>query len=66
MKKYTKKQQVKIEKVMNEIKTSSDLSYLWQIIHEIKGITISLNDKHCAEYIRKDEVEGFITRLIKN
>jgi len=66
MKKYTKKQKVKIEKVMNEIKTSSDLSYLWQIIHEIKGITISLNDKHCAEYIRKDEVEGFITRLIKN
>ncbi len=66
MKKYTKKQKVKIEKVMKERKTRSDLNRLWQIIHEMKGITISLNDKHCAEYIRKDEVEGFITRLNKN
>jgi hypothetical protein len=63
--KYTKKQKSKIEKVVKEIQTSSDLSRLWQIIHETKGIIISLNDKHCAEYIRKDEVEGVLTRLIK-
>jgi hypothetical protein len=52
----------KIKKVTIEI---SDLSRLWQIIHETKGIIISLNENHCAEYIRKDEVEGVLTRLIK-
>jgi hypothetical protein len=53
---------MKKQKVTIEI---SDLSRLWQIIHETKGIIISLNENHCAEYIRKDEVEGVLTRLIK-
>jgi hypothetical protein len=54
-----------LEKAHLRMKNEGLNSIKYQIINEMKGITISLNDKHCAEYIRKDEVTNLIMRFIK-
>ena len=61
--KYTKKQKTKVKRVMSEIKEAFVSNHLLEYeLRKLPCIWISLNDKHCGDYVRRDDVVKLLNK----